>query len=146
MAFAMQGLFGEKSPSKVAGLFGQREEAERAARELTGMVGLRTTQLRVLGPDDATLAHNELFARAVEPESRGIFRTILRTHAVTGVVGAVVGVLLFAWAYFSGQAMVVASPLLAFIAFTGSPPPSSDAGRLLSCAPTRGWIKSCAPR
>ena len=119
MAFFLKRLFGERSVSKLAGVYGQQDAAEGAASRLAGVAGLQAAQMRVLGPQDAKLSHHEIFARSVEPEVGGIFRTMLRTHAVFAVVGAVVGVVLFALVYASGLAMVVASPVFSFAVIVG---------------------------
>ncbi len=119
MAFGLKGLFGERSLSKLAGVYGEREAAESAAGRLAGVAGITAAQLRVLGPSDATLSHHEIFARSVEPEARGIFRTILRSHAILGVVGAAVGVLIFAWLYSTGMSLIVASPYFSFFVIVG---------------------------
>lgn len=119
MAFMLQGLFGERSLTKLAGLYGERAEAERAAAELARAAGLQPSQLRILGPEDAARSHREWFSRAVEPETRGIFRTILRTHAVTGTVGVALGVLLYAVLFGTGVPMVRSSPWLSFFVIVG---------------------------
>ena len=36
------------------------------------------------------------------PEQRGIFKTLFITHGITGLSGAIVGLLLFAWLLRSG--------------------------------------------
>lgn len=119
MASLLRGVFGERSLTKLAGLYGERAAAERAALEVTRAAGLQPAQVRILGPEDAHRSHREWFSRSVEPETGGIFRTLLRTHLVLGVVGAVAGVLLYATLVGTRQAMVVGSPLLSFIAIVG---------------------------
>lgn len=119
MAFLLRSLSGERSVSKLAGLYRARDDAESAATRLAGLAGLETTQLRVLGPEDARRPRNDRFVRAVEPEVSGIFRTILRSHAICGAVGAAIGVVLFLALYFRGEEMIVSSPWLALIAITG---------------------------
>lgn len=119
MLFFMRGVFGERSVSKLAGVYRLRGDAEHAAHDLAGVAGLEPAQLRVLGPQDVRPSHREYFARAVEPETRGIFRTLWRTHAITGAIGAALGVLLFAALYFAGQPMVVGSPWFALMVCTG---------------------------
>lgn len=119
MIFHLRALFGEKSVSKVAGVYRLRGDAEHAAADLAGVAGIAPVQLRVLGPLDARRSRREMFGRAVEPEGAAILRTALRAHAITGAIGAALGVLLFAALFLVGQPMVASSPLLAFIAFTG---------------------------
>ena len=108
-------MFGEKSLTKVAGLFVQRAQAEAAAAQLAGASGLEPGQVRLLGPQDAKASHRNVFGRQLEPEQRGLFRTMLRAHFVTALIGIVVGVVLFFLLFRSVQ-MVAQSPVLAFIA------------------------------
>lgn len=119
MEHAMKGLFGEASLTKVAGLFPDRGQADAAAAALLGTPGLAPGQVRVLGPRDASMGRREIFGRTLEPEQRGISRTLFLTHGIFGLLGALAGGLLFLWFYRSGQPMVAASPSLAFGAIVG---------------------------
>jgi hypothetical protein len=76
-------------------------------------------QVRILGPQDAAMSRRDMFGRNLEPEQRGIFRTLFITHGITGLLGGIAGVLLFIGLYRSGQPMVASSPMLAFIAIVG---------------------------
>ena len=117
--YLLQGLFGEKSLTKVVGLFPDKGKADAAAASVRKAPGMVAGQARVLGPQDANLSRREFFGRTMEPEQRGIFKTLLISHGITGLAGAIAGLLLFAWLYRSGQPMVASSPLLAFIAIVG---------------------------
>lgn len=117
MEHTLKGLFGEQSVTKVVGLYGNQKEAETAATQARALQGMLPTQVRLLGPQDAKVSHRDFFGRSMEPEQRGIFKTMLRTHAITGLTGAVIGLLLYAWLYSIGQQMVVSSPVVAFIVF-----------------------------
>ncbi|MEO5660792.1 MAG: hypothetical protein ABIQ90_13500 [Polaromonas sp.] len=119
MQTLVKSMFGEKSLTKVVGLFSDQLQADAAAAQVLNAAHLRSGQVRVLSPQDATLSHRELFGRSMEPEQHGIARTLIITHGVTGLAGAVVGLLLFIGLYLSGQPMVASSPLLAFIAIIG---------------------------
>ncbi len=119
MEHTLKGMFGEQSVTKVVGLYNNQSEAEAAAQKAQSLPGMRAGQVRLLGPQDAKVSHREFFGSTLEPEQRGIFRTIFKTHAITGLAGAVLGVLLFAWLYSRGQPMITSSPLLAFIAIVG---------------------------
>ena len=119
MEYILKGLFGEKSLTKVVGLFADKNQADAAAAGVLRAPGMVAGQARVLGPQDAKLSRRDLFGRTMEPEQRGIFRTLFLTHGITGLVGGVAGLLLFLWLYRSGQPMVASSPLLAFIAIVG---------------------------
>ncbi|CAN5343666.1 hypothetical protein BH10PSE16_BH10PSE16_12860 [soil metagenome] len=119
MEYILKGMFGEASLTKVAGLFSDRRQADAAAAEVLKAPGIAAGQVRVLGPQDARMSRREIFGRSLEPEQGGIFKTLFITHGITGLAGAIVGLLLFAWLYRSGQPMVASSPLLAFIAIVG---------------------------
>lgn len=112
-------MFGERSTTKLAGVFEDRSNAEAMLGQLARLPGFQAGQLRLLGPDDAKASHREVFGRKLEPEQRGIVRTLVRSHVVLGLVGLVVGLILFFWLYGSGQPMIVSSPVVAFIAIVG---------------------------
>ncbi len=114
-----KGLFGEQSVTKVVGLYSDPDNARAAAARAQSLPGMAPGQVRLLGPEDAKVSHRDFFGRSLEPEQHGIFQTIFRAHAVTGVAGGVLGLLLFAWLYRSGQPMITSSPLLALIAIVG---------------------------
>jgi len=119
MEHILKGMFGEVSVTKVAGLFPDKSQADAAAAEVLKTPGMAPGQVRMLGPEDAKMSRRDIFGRNLEPEQRGIFRTLFITHGITGVIGAIVGVLLFIGLYRSGQPMVASSPMLAFIAIVG---------------------------
>lgn len=118
MSYLLQGLFGERSLTKVAGLFLQKSQAESTMEQML-RGGLDAAQVRLLGPKDARMARQEMFGRAVEPESQGIARTFLQTHLVGGMAGAVAGLVMYMWFFRSGHPMIVSSPAVAFIAIVG---------------------------
>jgi len=117
--YILKGMFGEKSLTKVVGLFPDKSQADAAVSKVLKAPGMVAGQVRVLGPEDAKMSRREIFGRTMEPEQRGIFKTLFLTHGITGLAGALLGVLLFTWFYRSGQPMVASSPMLAFIAIVG---------------------------
>jgi hypothetical protein len=119
MSYLLQGLFGERSLTKVAGLFAQQSQAESSLDQVIRTGGLNAAQVRLLGPQDARMVRRELFGRAMEPESAGIARTFLQSHLVGGMAGAVAGLALYYWFYRGGHPMIASSPLVAFIAIVG---------------------------
>ncbi|MEO6322837.1 MAG: hypothetical protein ABIR56_19335 [Polaromonas sp.] len=48
------------------------------------------------------MSRREFFSRTLEPEQGGILKTLFITHGVTGLAGAILGLLPFAWLYRSG--------------------------------------------
>lgn len=119
MSYLLQGLFGERSLTKVVGLFAQKSQAESSMTQVLSAGGLQAGQVRLLGPQDAKAPHRELFSQAMEPETQGIARTVFQTHVVGAMAGAAAGLGLFAWLYRAGHPMIVSSPMLAFIALVG---------------------------
>lgn len=100
-------LTGERSGSKVAALFPAQDDARAAAARLEASLALQKGQVLVVTPQDRRAA------RKLEPESHGIFRTILVAHYKLGLAGLVVGLLVFALMYGLGLQMVVRSPAAA---------------------------------
>lgn len=80
-------IFGERSLTLVAATFDDQRGAESAADELRQQID-RIGTVAVVSPDDTQLA------RKMEPEQAGIWRTLLRSHLIIGVGGALVGLLL----------------------------------------------------
>ncbi|AVO40436.1 hypothetical protein [Simplicispira suum] len=119
MDYLLQGMFGERSLTKVAGIFLLRAQAESALEQLRNRAGLDGSQVRLLRPEDADTSHGELFGRAVEPESEGVARTLVQTHVVGGFAGAVLGVALFLWLSRADNPLVASSPVVAFVAIVG---------------------------
>ena len=112
-------MFGERSTTKLAGVFKERNSAEAAIGRLAKLPGFQAGQVRLLGPNDAKSSHREMFGRKMEPEQHGIARTLFQAHMVWGLVGFVIGLILFFWLYGSRQPMIASSPALAFIAIVG---------------------------
>lgn len=86
----LKGLTGERSDHKLAAVFDDPANANGAAETVRSDTGLNGTDVRVLAPGGAESG------RALEPESQGIWRTLVRSHVWLGVLGAVAGALLFA--------------------------------------------------
>ena len=109
-------LFGERSLTNVAALFGDQQAARAAADRLVRTAGMQQAQVRLLSPSDARVSRRDVFGRALEPEQRGIWHTLLRTHVVGGVLGFALGLLVY-WAFVSGgNPAVLASPRISFTA------------------------------
>jgi hypothetical protein len=98
-------LTGEVSNSKVAAVFATAAAARDAAAGIRRTLALQDAQVEVLAPGDA---HPR---RRLEPESRGIWKTIVRAHVRLGIVGALFGLVAFAALYFGGVQFIVRSPV-----------------------------------
>lgn len=112
-------FFGERSVSKVAGLFNSNDMALIAAQSVVDISSLDVSQVRVLGPSDTVVSDDARVARAIEPEPYGIWQTLLKAHLAAGLLGLVAGVLLFAAMMLVGIQAVVSSPFLSLVAFAG---------------------------
>lgn len=86
----LKGLTGERSDHKLAAVFDNEANASRAAEAVRSDTGLDQASVRVLVPGGAEPGP------ALEPESHGIWRTLVRSHVWLGVLGTVAGALLFA--------------------------------------------------
>lgn len=96
---------GEILPHKAAAIFASRDAAQAAADAVRAATGLPTGNVRTI---DGRTRHP---GRALEPESGGIFRVMLRAHAVLAAAGFVAGLLLFWLLYRAGVGFVVNAPL-----------------------------------
>lgn len=100
-------ITGELSNSKVAAVFARESTAHAAARALSAALSLGEAQVQVIAPDEPHPG------RKLEPESRGIWRTIVVAHVRLGIAGAVLGVLAFAALHAAGVRFIVSSPVAA---------------------------------
>jgi hypothetical protein len=101
-------LFGERSRTLVAATFDQRGEAVEVANALQSDV----PDMRV----DLVRPHDPAFARKMEPESQGIWRTFVRSHAVLGPLGMCLGIVFAVTLVIVGPPAVASSPLLTVVA------------------------------
>lgn len=100
-------LTGEVFNEKVAAIFATAQAAEQAADRLRLDLDLPPAQVQVMRPGEYRPGHR------LEPESHGIFRTLVIAHVRLGIVGAVAGALLFGLLYWLGVAWIVNSAWLA---------------------------------
>lgn len=105
-----QALFGERSTTKLVGIFEHEKEAVSVMEKLKQQVGLRGEQLQLVYPGE------EHYDRKLEPEVRGVARTAVRAHAILGVAGLLVGILIWAALYALNWEALRSSPGLAAIA------------------------------
>ncbi len=100
-------LTGEVSNSKLAAVFHSGADARAAAAALLSEAGLQPQQVKVVGPDepDANIK--------LEPEGRGIWRTIVVAHVKLGIVGAILGAIAFGIMMWAGLPFVTRSPVAA---------------------------------
>lgn len=90
MSTSTLSLFGEDSLTLVAAAFRDQRRAERVARALDRTPALHH-RVALVAPDDPAAG------RKFEPEQRGIWRTLVRSHVILGVAGLAAGLLAAAW-------------------------------------------------
>lgn len=141
MDYLLQGMFGEKSLTKVVGLFARETEADIAVRRLLRLPGMQREQIRLLGPEHADLRAQDLLSEALEPQPRGLFTTLVRAHAIAGLTGAVLGLLAFTYLVATNEPAVLSNPLLAFMAIVGFGSTFGlMLGALAALRPDRIWV------
>jgi len=97
-------LSGEQSLTLVAATFPDRTTAADAATELRA--DLPQVEVDLVRPRDAD------FARKMEPESGGIWRTAVRSHLLLGPAGLLAGALAAGMLVALGWPAAVSSPML----------------------------------
>ena len=100
-------ITGELSNSKIAAVFPHEGAARAAAQSVAAALSLGPAQVQVVTPGEPHPG------RKLEPETRGIWRTIVVAHVRLGIAGAVVGLLAFAALYASDIPFIVQSPVAA---------------------------------
>ena len=110
-------IFGERSLTKVAGLFMNRSGAEDAAQQVKRTAGLDDAQVNLVGPPDGDTPGSPAFSSKLEPEQAGIWRTLVRAHLVSGAAGVVAGILLYLGFIVAGNAAVVSTAGMSFAVF-----------------------------
>lgn len=103
-------LSGERSTTLIAALFADSARAEEASMRLRDEARLADSQIRLVRPDDPA------FARKLEPETQGIWRTARRTHIWLGLAGLIVGAAIGSALYGFGVPAFVSSALVALAA------------------------------
>lgn len=103
------GLTGEESNHKVAGIFGDVGRMQQCRDQLVSSIDQVEQRLEPLGPGQASPAW------LLEPESRGIWHTLVRAHVWLGLAGVIVAGLLFVLMTALDVAFVVQNPWAAAI-------------------------------
>jgi tetrahydromethanopterin S-methyltransferase subunit F len=102
-------LFGERSLTTVAALFGQAQDARNAADHVVQDARLPTKWVKVIGPGDQGIESK------LEPEEAGIVHTMIKSHVVLGIFGLILGMLIAWLLFFFGVEFAVSSPYYTFI-------------------------------
>lgn len=106
-------ITGELSNSKVAAVFPNESAARNAALGVATALSLGSAQVQVITPAEPHPG------RKLEPESRGIWQTIVVAHIRLGIAGAVAGVLIFAVLYAMDIPFIVNSAVAAALVLLG---------------------------
>ena len=96
----------EQYPGKVVGVYNREASAKKMAEQLISEGGFLTEQLSVVRPDDGN------FAGKLEPDSKGIGRTLLKSHLILGSAGLVVGLLVASLLIIIGSPFAASSPVM----------------------------------
>ena len=68
MDYLLQGMFGEKSLTKVVALFDDKASAEAMVGRVLRLPGMEPSQVRLLSQADLKTHRADLFGRKMEPE------------------------------------------------------------------------------
>ena len=124
-------LFGERSLTVVAAAFDDRQRAESAADELR-------QHIEKIGPVAFVEPADTEVVRKMEPEQRGIWLTLVRSHVILGVGGVLIGVLVAAGLVVAPWPAAAASPGLAALFAGGFA--GMMAGGLVTLRPDHGAV------
>lgn len=97
-------IFGERSLTTVAALFGQAQDARLTAEHVVKDGHLPEKRVKVMGPGDPAVE------RKLEPEEVGIVHTLIRSHTVLGILGLIAGLAGASALILGGVGWAAASP------------------------------------
>ncbi|MEX1199466.1 MAG: hypothetical protein WEB02_01635 [Methylophaga sp.] len=100
----------EQHPAKVAAIFNNEAEARAAREELIndGKFGAETVNIVTPGDDN--------LSKKIQPESKGIAGTIIKSHGILGVVGLLAGLIAASILIAAGPTFTQDSPLATYFA------------------------------
>lgn len=102
-------VLGENYSHKISAEFDDQRTAERAAESLE-RAGIPRAQIQIIRPNDPQMA------RKIEPEVKGIARSMVKAHVIFGLVGLAVGLAIAAVLVTVGPAITRSSPAMTIIA------------------------------
>ncbi len=106
-------LIEEDHPGKVTGEFTDIQSARQALEALVKEAALNRENIKIIQPDEPAS-----LSRKIEPESRGIAKTLVKTHVVLGVAGLGLGLVVAVLLALFGPAMTSSSPILTITSIT----------------------------
>ncbi len=104
-------LLGERKPGLVSGVFDSELEAKHAIDSLVHQGHIEPKYIDLVVPDDTRLQ------KKLEPDSKGIGKTLVKTHVKLGIAGMVVGFLLAAVPVLLGVTLFIGSATSSIITF-----------------------------
>lgn len=96
----------EKYTSRISAIFNNETEAEKAQSLLVDSGGFAGNKINIIRPNDDSVS------KKLEPETGGVWRTIIRSHVILGILGAILGLIL------AGIAQAIGPEYLAERTFT----------------------------
>lgn len=99
-------ITGENFDHKIAAIFESENSANQAADTVRNITSLKSAQVFVVAPNDTHKGWE------LEPEDRGIWRTMIRAHVRLGLVGMALGFVLFLVLFMAGIQFIVANAII----------------------------------
>lgn len=129
----------QDTPIQMAGIFASEASAQATLNPLLHVPGMTPQQIRVLGPQDANKRTRALFGRRNEPFETVAQDMMMRAHLMSsGVIGAILGAVLYFWLTRRGIPSVLTNPVAAFVAlFGGSTFIGLVVGSIIAAQPPR---------
>lgn len=100
----------EQQPAKVAAIFNNEAEARAAREELINEGNFDAKAVSIVTPGDDNLS------KKIQPESKGIAGTIIKSHGILGVVGLLAGLIAASILVAAGPTFTQASPFGTYFA------------------------------
>lgn len=104
-------IFNERYRSKVGAEFDDVDQARAAAERVTQRTGIEPEQVLVIEPGDPN------FERKLEPETRGIERTLVMSHVTLGLTGTAIGIVVALLLILLGIELFSANPFYSVLVF-----------------------------
>lgn len=102
----------EDKPRKVGGIYDNEQSARAAVSNLVSEGGFASQHIKLIQPYD------DEWDQKVDPDDRGIARTLVKSHVVFGVTGMLAGLLLALVLVGFGPVLARANPLMTVVALT----------------------------
>lgn len=101
----------EKHTGRVAAVFGSEQAANAARQKLIDQGKIKPDVISIVKPDDSELS------KKIEPESKGIAKTLVKSHVWLGLGGMLLGFVIASILVTIGPEISRSSPLFMYIVF-----------------------------